>query len=274
MIKPYVIKNNPNITALYTIFKNKLASDFHFSGETHDFWELVCVTEGCISVAADDKIFELKRGQAILHNPMQFHNINCTSNGTSEIIVITFSGKNIPQIQNNVCEISDISTINMLFENAQKTYKTEDIFVVGERENADLFFIKKLELFIMELSDRLIKYQGVVSQGALNYSMIVKTMNENIDKRLSVKDLASLCRMSEINLQKTFSKYAGVGVMEYFNRLKINRATESIKEGKSVKEAALSVGFSDQNYFSTVFKRITGRPPTHVKDGAKIQNKV
>ena len=58
---------------------------------------------------------------------------------------------------------------------------------------------------------------------------------------------------------------AGVGIMVYFNRLKMQRAAELIKEGFSVKEAALSVGFSDQNYFSTVFKRITGRPPTKAK---------
>ena len=71
--------------------------------------------------------------------------------------------------------------------------------------------------------------------------------------------------MSNINLQKTFSKYAGVGVMEYFNRAKMQRATEVLRLGASVKEAALQVGFHDQNYFSTVFKRITGRSPGSIQ---------
>ena len=34
-----------------------------------------------------------------------------------------------------------------------------------------------------------------------------------------------------------------------------------LQEGKSVKETAHLLGFNDQNYFSTVFKRITGTPP-------------
>ena len=68
-----------------------------------------------------------------------------------------------------------------------------------------------------------------------------------------------------INLQKSFSYYAGVGVMEYFNRQKMRRAAELMAEGYSVREAALAVGFSDQNYFSTVFKRITGHSPSAVK---------
>ena len=71
--------------------------------------------------------------------------------------------------------------------------------------------------------------------------------------------------MSEINLQKTFSRYAGVGIMEYFNRIKMRKATELLVEGLSVKETALKLGFHDQNYFSTMFKRITGHTPSKIK---------
>ena len=75
-------------------------------------------------------------------------------------------------------------------------------------------------------------------------------------------ELAFLCNMSAINLQKIFSRYAGVGVMEYFNRVKMRKATELLEEGLSVKETALRLGFHDQNYFSTVFKRIIGVAPS------------
>lgn len=34
-----------------------------------------------------------------------------------------------------------------------------------------------------------------------------------------------------------------------------------MEEGMSVRQAAAAVGFSDQNYFSTVFKRTTGAAP-------------
>ncbi|MBR2043868.1 MAG: AraC family transcriptional regulator [Clostridia bacterium] len=53
--------------------------------------------------------------------------------------------------------------------------------------------------------------------------------------------------------------------MEYFNNIKIRKAIEHLKEGFSVKETAIALGFSDPNYFSTVFKRITGNPPSFYK---------
>ena len=71
--------------------------------------------------------------------------------------------------------------------------------------------------------------------------------------------------MSEINLHKTFSKYAGVGIMEYFTRTKMHYATSLLEGGSTVKEVALTLGYTDQNYFSTVYKRITGHTPSQMQ---------
>ena len=67
--------------------------------------------------------------------------------------------------------------------------------------------------------------------------------------------------MSESTIKKTFSRYAGIGMVEYFNQMKMRQAARLLEEGKSVGQAAEAVGFHDQNYFSTVFKRIVGMSP-------------
>jgi len=71
--------------------------------------------------------------------------------------------------------------------------------------------------------------------------------------------------MSESNLKKIFYKFAGCGIMHYFNSMKVKKAAEFIGNGLSVKEAASRMGFTDQNYFSTVFKRVTGVSPAKYK---------
>lgn len=53
--------------------------------------------------------------------------------------------------------------------------------------------------------------------------------------------------------------------MKYFNRIKITRATDMIKCGVPVEEVALALGFANQNHFSTVFRRITGNPPSYYR---------
>lgn len=262
------IENNPEITDIYTAFSQTFGPEFRFRGETHDFWELVCVTEGQISVVADSKILTLKKGQAVLHSPMQFHNITAMGNNPSSITVFSFSGKNIPSLENKVIEIGNFSRVKQLLELAKKHYVIRHHFSIKEPKNnslAHLIYVKRLELFLLELANDYRSDSTKLSKGAENYAFIIKTINNNIEKRLSVTELATLCNMSEINLQKTFSHYSGVGIMEYFNRIKMQRAAELLNEGLSVKQTALQVGFQDQNYFSTVFKRITGHTPSKYK---------
>lgn len=260
------VPENLKITGLYTAFRHTFGPDFRFRGEVHDFWELVCVIDGEINVAADNKIFYLTKGQAILHSPMQFHNITAVGGATSTIGVFSFSGENIPNLQDQIFEIRDISVVKNLLELAKKHYHIRRGFSIRAPKSSDishLIYVKRLELFLLELAENLTHLEVTHSRSARNYSLITETINDNIDKRLSVGELAVLCNMSAINLQKTFSKYSGVGVMEYFNRAKMRKADMLLKEGLSVKETALSLGFNDQNYFSTVFKRIMGRTPTH-----------
>ena len=83
---------------------------------------------------------------------------------------------------------------------------------------------------------------------------------------LTAEEIAALCAMSPVSVKQTFSRYAGMGVVNYFNRLKVQAAAAMLREGASVQETAAALGFSSQNYFSTVFKRIQGESPTAYKD--------
>ena len=265
MHRKYKVEKNPKITEIYTAFSKDFGPEFRFRGEIHDFWELVCVTSGQISVAADSQIFTLRKGQAILHSPMQFHNITAMGNTSSSISVFSFSGEDIPKLQNQICEIRDLSAVKNLVELANKYYKVRYGYSIKEpksEDNSHLIYVNQLELLLLTLTTDLSGELQKHSRSAENYYVIVETINNNIEKRLSVTELAALCNMSAINLQKIFSRYAGVGVMEYFNRVKMRKATELLEEGLSVKETALRLGFHDQNYFSTVFKRIIGVAPS------------
>ena len=93
-----------------------------------------------------------------------------------------------------------------------------------------------------------------------------RVLENNVSRNLSIEEIAALCAMSPVSVKQTFSRYAGMGVMNYFNRLKIQAAAAMLREGASVQETAAALGFSSQNYFSTVFKRIQGESPTAYKD--------
>jgi AraC family transcriptional regulator len=69
--------------------------------------------------------------------------------------------------------------------------------------------------------------------------------------------------VSEAYLRRVFLRIYGRSPLEYINGLRIERAKEMLLSGLySIGDIAFNCGFSDAKYFSTAFKRITGRTPS------------
>lgn len=257
------------IKALYTAFEAEYDSNYYFNGEYHNFWEMVIVLDGELGVTAGSDLFILKKGQAILHEPMEFHRLWSEGNSHPKIVIFSFSAVSMPKYSSKIFEIEDLEIPVEILKDIYSAFKTEYVSIVDIKDRDNIHYqvtLKKLEIFILHtISQKIRKNDTVKSQPAKNYSTIVNVMENNIDKNLSVREIADLCNMSEINLKKTFSRYSGMGVMAYFNQLKITASISMLKNGMTVQEAANALGFSNQNYFSTVFKRITGHPPTYYK---------
>lgn len=273
MFKKFTIPTKYQITGFYSFFEKTYDKDYKYEGEIHNFWEIVCVMDGRLGVTADKDVYILEAGQAIVHKPMEFHNI-WSESSNPRIIILSFSGK-IPDLDKRIFTMDDdlVLYITSLLEEAESTfnYDTEhNMLITGikdGKEDISERILKKCELFVMSLVSGNVAEPLLIREGsAKNYMNIVSFLNANTDKSLSVFDIAKALNMSEPNVKKVFKKYSGMGVINYFNTLRINKAQTLLKSGISVREVSEKLGFSDQNYFSTVFKRISGVSPKKYKD--------
>ena len=78
----FLPENVINIGKIYSIHYFEYMSDFSFEGESHDFWEFICVDKGEVEVTGGDKKFILHKGEIAFHEPNEFHNVTAT--GTIE----------------------------------------------------------------------------------------------------------------------------------------------------------------------------------------------
>lgn len=79
-------------------------------------------------------------------------------------------------------------------------------------------------------------------------------------------DAVSIARHFDIGKTKIYEiakQNYGMGIAEYIRKLRIEKARQLLTEQPelSLAEIACECGFSDYNYFITVFKRIVGMPP-------------
>lgn len=261
------------IHTLYTAFEHTYQADYSYPGEQHNFWELVLVIDGQIGVTAGRNIYMLKKGQAIIHHPMEFHRLWSEGNSCPHLAIFSFGAENFPNYSSNIFQLADSEVPGKILQQMHDAYifdTFDKISIVGIQEGAAIqsqSILKALEQFVLNTVALHARKPAERSSTARNYASIIKTLEHNIDKNLSVADIAQLCNTSQISLKKTFSRYTGFGVIHYFNRMKINAAITMLQSGSSVKETANELGFSSQNYFSTVFKRITGHSPRNYTKG-------
>jgi len=269
MYKRYHIPKQFNILAMYTFFKQTFNSSYSFEGEEHNFWEVVCVTHGSVGAAVGSELYVLNEGRAIVHNPGEFHNLWSESKD-AQAIIFSFDGI-LPDDKKRIYTMSEESFVEIIsiFEDATNCFVIDGQNILGiqnGKERASEKVIKRLELFMMDLmANENSDVFGIQTKSAINYMNIVSVLSHNTDKNIQIKDIARMCNMSESNVKKIFKKYSGVGIMHYFNSLKMKKAQSLLESGYSVGEAAEALGFTDQNYFSAAFKKAVGKPPIKYK---------
>ena len=254
------------IKGLYTAFTESIESSYFFAGERHNFWELVWVLSGRVGVTAGEDARVMEAGQGVLHSPMEFHRV-WYAGAAAEILIFSFSAEGLPGDTAGSFRLENTQQLQRLLTKTRQAFQMDGIFVTGtDREPEAQLTVKEWEIFLLELlKQKSPVHQQPRTRPAKNYATIVRVLEENVNRNLSVEEIAALCAMSPVSVKQTFSRYAGLGVMNYFNRLKIQAAAAMLREGASVQETAAALGFSSQNYFSTVFKRIQGVSPTVYK---------
>ncbi|MDR3170820.1 MAG: response regulator [Treponema sp.] len=94
---------------------------------------------------------------------------------------------------------------------------------------------------------------------------IEKYVESNYMKNISVVDAASEAGLSPNYFSNLFKKCYGLSFVGYLNGIRIAKACELIAEGKfKIYEIAEKTGFTDYKYFSTVFRKITGKSPSRI----------
>ena len=97
---------------------------------------------------------------------------------------------------------------------------------------------------------------------SLKVEKIIEYMRSNVDNRVTIADLCKLVKLSPAYLSGIFKETTGYSVIKFFNKIKVDKAKELIIEGdKKIKEVAKILGFTDEFYFSRIFKKIEGISP-------------
>ncbi len=88
-------------------------------------------------------------------------------------------------------------------------------------------------------------------------------IDANYERPLQLSEVAEELRITPSYLSRLFSRYGSITFVDYLTNVRMERAKELLRGGKySIKEISRLVGYHDPNYFSRIFKKISGLAPT------------
>jgi AraC family transcriptional regulator len=98
----------------------------------------------------------------------------------------------------------------------------------------------------------------------------VRWIEENLEKRITNEQLASLCSLSEDHFIRRFHNALGLPPAQYVMKQRLAKAGQHLLfTDLTIDEIAAITGFGDRFYFSRVFARETGLPPAAYRRGGR-----
>lgn len=96
---------------------------------------------------------------------------------------------------------------------------------------------------------------------------MLEYIEKNLEKEISLKEIAKLNKISPSALCKQFKKNVGVGFSKYVSQKRVEKVIEIITENKDIKvlDAAYSCGFRNSAAFYEAFKKNTGTTPLKIR---------
>ena len=107
---------------------------------------------------------------------------------------------------------------------------------------------------------------GTLPRGRLR--RVTEYIQQNLDKDLTLAELAAVVCMSRYHFARLFKGSTGVPPHRFVVRQRIARARAVLAtQGLSIAQISRMVGFRTPSHFTTVFRRVTGITPRGYRTG-------
>ncbi len=272
-----------NISKIVTVHYYEFDKNFVFEGESHDFWEMTYVDRGRVSVCRDDEEITLGQGEIIFHRPMEFHSIRALDSAPNFFVVSFVCNSPAMQYFEKYHAVLDKTLknfISAIIKEAEQTYvipkNDTSLNKLNKKSTAPIGGEQLIKTYLEQLLIFLIR--GITKTGEASVfptkesmeshlvTSIKELIRENIEHNLRVEEICARIGYSKSYLSSLFRGQTGTTITGYSTRVKIDVAKRMIREDRlNFAQISDKLSFDNPQYFSRVFKRVTGMSPTEFK---------
>lgn len=277
------IKTRPktviDIAKIVTIHYYEVGRGFTFSGERHDFWEMVYVDKGSVCITRDGEKAILTQGEVIFHRPNEFHTI-CSYESAPNFFVISFSSSSVSmkyfEHYRATLEKVHKSLLTSIIKEAEVSYsipKNEpNLRKLQRRKDAPLggeqlikSYLEQLLIYLLrsEEKSKNVTFFPLIEEEKPLVAAIKNYISNRCEENIRVEEICQAFGYSKSFLGHLFREHTGESLAAYAITQKIERAKELLRDDRlNITQISVRLSFENPQYFARVFKRECGMTPT------------
>ncbi|MBP1988503.1 AraC family transcriptional regulator [Paenibacillus eucommiae] len=276
---PYRLREQLIVNDIYTCFYFELSNRQNFSGESHDFWEMVYMDKGEVNANTESGYYRLHQGNILIHSPNEYHQLESTGNQAPNLFIITFRCDNEAMTffdEHKLFRIGHVehAVLTQLMKESLHSFAL-NMFPINPRQDApfaseQLFktYLEQLLILIIR-NGRPDKQRAALlsttkeNQNAQLSKQIIAYLEQNLSNKMTLDSLCAQFGISRTQMNILFKRTVGIGIITYVNRSKIEHAKKYIREEiYNLTEISNLLGYSSVHYFSRHFKKMVGMTPS------------
>lgn len=245
----------------HSVGKNTINGALLYQNTLKESYKLLYVYEGICTIDIDGATYSLGKGYSVMVYPMSVFQLHCDAH--TRYAWVEFSGFAV-----------ESALGRMAFERSSPVVGPIELEGFEDKFDIPLFSGEAYSLYrqggcclvlmsyyIEWFPSKTMENRGYVFRACRYIDRHIETPG------LNVRDVANALKIDRSYLYRLFMEELGVSVMEYINHRRMSKAMILLANSTlSIKDIAYSAGFSDQMYFSRVFKQYNGETPTHYRE--------
>jgi len=230
----------------------------------HDRYELLYVLSGSGKYIVEGTEYAVKPRTIMLVRPFEYHCMRLDDDVTYERYCLHFSASFLGSEGAELLErITGGEVAN--YYSSSVSGAIDAIF--DRMELCSSFAYEEQRMYIRALMLEIVLLLSATAGERLPQddaelgARVIRYLNNNIDKELSLDKLAKKFFVSKYYLCRAFKKHNGVSVHGYINHKRVMYAKQLIESGETASGAAYKVGFGDYSAFYRAYVKILGTSP-------------
>jgi len=250
----------------------------------HTEFEIAVFKEGCGTYTVGSKLYDIRPGDVFLFSTHEIHCITEIADCKQMVLMnIHFEPRFIWSPGNDLFDAKYLKIFfdrnenfeNRLDRNNPATQKIRSLMLQMEQEFHDKLseYELMIKIQLMTILVTLIRNYDYVNETGSGFPVTQQSLakieeamlfiDQNVEKDLSLEEIAKAAGMSRTYFSTIFKKLNGISPWDYITAKRIEKSIERLKDGnETVLEIACACGFNNTANFNRAFRKITGKVPT------------